>query len=93
MRLYEYNVETRGGSAPTGRKLQEAIEIGRMSMAEQAENTELKAAQAKKAAGQELTPAEEVLIAVDATNTAAGHVVEAGLNHTESPGIEPTRKS
>ena len=46
------------------------------------EDADLKAAKAKKKAGQELTPPDEVRIAVDETNAAASDAVERGLAQT-----------
>ena len=62
-------------------------------MTEQGENTELKAVQAKKAAGQTLTPGEEVLIAVDKSNAAAGEAVERGSGQTVGTDTMPSAET
>ena len=62
-------------------------------MPEQGKDAEVKAAEAKQAAGEKLTPDDEVRIAVHETDAAAKQAVERGLKQADALAKEqPSEK-
>ena len=53
-------------------------------------DAEFQAAEAKQAAGEKLTPGDEVRIAVHETDAAAKEAVERGLKQAAGPAHEPS---